>query len=527
MFRRSSYFRVDKKFDVCIIGGGPAGIAAAMRARDFGKKTCIVEQSRLGGKDVWYGTMHSKAMWEIAKFSAQCRGSSFRRFCSTQQLDDKRCSLLKPDFCVTRATILDMCQQREQQIVDQLKISQVQISKGKATFTSPYELCVYSDAGTFDTIHADYFVIATGSRPRRPPQFKPDGVHILSSEQILQVPNAASLLIIGGGAQGCEFAAIYSNMGTTKVTILERDERILPRSDDDIYNKVKALYEAKNVKLLENYELQKLFVRDNVVHFATKCLETGKVHHDTVEKALIALGRTPNYEYLGLDALERTVVQNGSLQFDKFGRCIPYRHVYVVGDAAGGKTVSAAETQGRSVVEHMFSFRPQSGRRFVDRYETQVMFLDQEVATIGWSETKCQQNAVSYRVASYSYEYVSRAMAMNNTKGFVKIIVTNDRQQNVLGVSAVGAQASSIVEIASGAVLHQRQVHELDALFSAYPAVSQAFQECARSLRGQSMIKPGTPGVSIRSWSPDKPRGRAFRGEEEQALPMATAVKVD
>lgn len=569
MLRRSTLLCARAHYDVCCIGAGPASIAAAMRCYDFGKKVCIVEQGRVGGKDVWAGTMESKALWEISKFSAQCRGSSFRRCysfdaaesagaetkssSSSPSQSSPSSSLLlksemqpasghgdsvrftpsslygahKPDFCVTRRTIQEMCCRREQQILQQLSVAKIDILKGKATFASPYELKVYNnDGGTFDSVTADYFIVATGSRSRRPPQFKPDGVHILNSEQILSHPFPNSLLIIGSGSMGSEWAAIYSNLGTTKVTLLERDQTILPRTDPDIRDKVKALYAKKNVRIIEGMELHTLRVENNIVRYAARDTKTGEVQEDTVEKALICLGRTPNYEALGLENLPGSVVQNGRIITDKFGRVTPYRHVYVAGDAAGGKTVRAAETQGRSVVEHMFEFRPQSGVRFSDTHETQIMFLDQEVATVGWSETVCRERAVAYRVSIASYRYVARALALNNTKGHVKVIVTNDRQQKVLGVSAVGAHASSIVEIASPAVQQQAQVCQFDALFVAYPAIAECFQEAARALRGSSMLKPGSmPGIEIRSWEPDRKRGRGYTGSEAKAALMSVGDK--
>jgi dihydrolipoamide dehydrogenase len=430
----------------------------------------------------------------------------------------------KPDFCVTRRTIQELCVRREQQILHQIDAASIRLHKGKATFVSPHELNVYNEKGEFDTITADYFVIATGSRPRRPAQFKPDGVHILNSEQILSQPFPNSLLVIGGAAQGSEWASIFSNLGTTKVTLLEKAHSILPRTDDDVRDKVKELLRQKSVTMLEGMDLHTLRVENNVVRYAAVCRRTGQIHEDTVEKALICMGRTPNYEALGGENLKGAMVQNGKVLTDRFGRCTPYRHIYVVGDSSGSKTVRAAETQGRSVIEHAFESRPQSGLRFAETQETQIMFLDQEVATCGWNERQCRERSVAYRVSTTSYRYVARALALNNTKGFVKIIVTADRQQRVLGVSAVGAHASSIVEIASTAVQQQRQVCEFDALFVAYPAIAECFQEAARALRGHSMLKPGSlPGIELRKWAPSRPRGRAYVGDEKQAALMNNA----
>ena len=140
------------------------------------------------------------------------------------------------------------------------------------------------------------------------------------------------------------------------------------------------------------------------------------------------------------------------------------------------------------------------------------MFLDEEVAAVGMNEQDCRKEQVSYMMARYGYEFVSRAVAMGDIKGFIKIIVTNDREKRVLGVRAVGAHASSVVELASLAIHNHQSAYELAELMTAYPAITQGFQECLRVLVNRSIMKPGVfPQVRLWRREPGNfQRGRAY-----------------
>ena len=510
-------------FDVCVIGGGPAGVSAALRCIDYNKSVCIIEKSRIGGVDLWNGALQSKTMWEMSKFMANINGGASRRIFHEEigqhmQLDEDK----------MRRSLVQASEFREAQILHALREANVKLIEGKAMFSSPNEVNVHSTlTGDYSVVTADYFIIATGSYPRDHPHFPCDKVRIVSSDEIMMQSIPKSLVVIGAGVIGCEFASIFANLGKTKVHLLDKAPRILPMEDEDIALYVQELLQKKGVIVhhecslfdLQSWEDQpESGVQYTIQRNKDKTLET----YD-VERALVSIGRVSNYRGLGLENT-KCRVQDGKLITDQYQRCMPHTHIYAVGDATMDiALVNMGETEARLAVDHIYSAKREQVTH-INNLST-IMFLDEEVAAVGLNEQECVKMNISYMMAKYGYEFVSRAVAMGDTKGFIKIIVTNDRQKRVLGVRAVGPHASSIVELASLAIHNNQSAYELAELMTAYPAITQGFQECLRMLLGRSILKPNVfPQLILKTWSPpDFDRGRSY--QEQMSKQRAKEVR--
>ena len=511
MFRRSVWRLKEVKCDVCVIGGGPAGIAAALRAVDYHKSVCLIEKNRIGGADFWNGALQSKTLWEISKFVRTFRGDTSQRFADrtiSATLDQEK----------IRTQINNAAELREKQTLDQLTAAGVYPIFGQATFCNPEKVEVQRNDGLVDHIKADYYILATGSRPRQHPQYPADGKTIVTSDEIMQQNLPSSIVIIGAGVIGCEFASILANLGDTKVKVIEKANRILPMEDEDIALFVEKLLARKKVTFHHHSALKHLEVKEGGVHYTITDKRTGDDSTFVVEKALVSIGRVPHYGGLGLENLPSAKVENGKIKKDGHLRLCGYEHIYVCGDAAMDiALVNVGELEGRRTIDHIYSPKPPSiSANQFDNLST-IMFLDQEVAAVGKNEQDCQKEKIAYRCAVYGYDFVSRAVAMGNTKGFVKLICTNDRQQIVLGVRAIGPQASSVVELASLAIHNRQSAFDLQALLTAYPSVTNGFQECLRLLLGNSILKPDVfPLLKLREWSPPdfSIRGRAYSSKD-------------
>jgi dihydrolipoamide dehydrogenase len=513
MLRRGCAFlskrNIDLKVDVCVLGGGPAGIAAALRAVDYNKQVCLIEKHEIGGRDLHKGTIQSKTLWQMAKFHASMRGSTIQRIMDKPKLE----------LCHERiqATLQEGSSKRQSQILEQLTKANVNLLSGQGMFASPYEVDVMNNDGTFTKVHADYIVIATGSVPRQHPQFPTDGKYVMTTDEIMSYELPKSLVVVGAGVIGVEFASILANFGTTQVNVVERRGRILPGEDDDVAMTIQGALEAKGVRFHRHASLRNLEVVDGHVKYTIKDNKEDEHHTFEVERALISIGRRPLYSHLGLENTSIRV-ENGVIQRDRFLRCEPHRHIYACGDAISTqKLVNAAEHQALGVIDHMYSTKPQDRDMRYENLST-IHFLDQEVAAVGMNETECRTKNIAYVMARYSYQYVSRAVAMNKPKGFVKIIVTNDREKRMLGMRAVGPHASSIVELAALAIHNKQSAYELSDLLTAYPAVAQGFQECVRMLLGRSILKPSAAsGNIVTKWEPEAfSRGRAYHTVEKE-----------
>ncbi|EPY43839.1 dihydrolipoamide dehydrogenase [Angomonas deanei] len=445
-------------------------------------------------------------MWEMAKFYQTSNGKTARRFLkSTANYPPlKHENVLKG--------ITDAAERREGQVLSQLKASDVGLYYGTGAFVDPNTVTVQMNDGKTETIEADYFVIATGAQPRPHPTAKADGKVVFTSDDIMMQPFPKSVVIIGAGVIGCEFASIYANFNQTKVSIIEKSERILPSEDEDVAMFVQKLLEKKNVNFHHKSEMTANRIENGKFIYTLKDITTSETTEHVVDNALVSIGRVPNIGNLQLDKIGAKL-DKGRLTRDEYMRVAPFKHIYACGDVATRVAlVNVGEIEARSSIEHMYEPCPEDQVKVpLDNLST-IMFLDQEVAAVGMNEQACRKNNVAYKMARYGYEFVGRAIAMGNTRGFVKIIVTNDSKMQVLGVRAIGPHASSIIELASLAVHNKEAASNLIGMTTSYPTVSQGFQECLRMLLGNSVLKPNVfPQLILEEWTPPSfNRGRAY-----------------
>ncbi|RNF06991.1 putative dihydrolipoamide dehydrogenase [Trypanosoma rangeli] len=504
---RRSFFRWVKKVDVCVIGGGPAGVATALRAVDYNKKACIIEADRIGGADLWNGALQSKTLWEMAKFVRLMTGQTAHRFMKP----------LKPlptiDASNAQEAIKNAAEFRYNQILHQLRIVDIDVINGRGAFVSPYCVGIQLSSGGTELVEADYFVIACGAKPRKHASVIADGQVVFTSDDIMQKAFPKSIVIIGAGVIGCEFASIFANFGMTKVNVIEKSNRILPMEDDDVAEFVQKLLESKGVNIHHHSALESNKVENGKFHYTLRNVIDKSLATHVVDSALVSIGREPHLSDLGLETIGVELKQ-GKLVRDQFNRVPPHKHIYACGDVATRVAlVNVGELEGRTCIDHIYLPHPEG--EFVQKLDnlSTIMFLDQEVAAVGLNEQQCRKQNIAYKMARYGYEFLARAVAMGNTSGFVKLIVTNDLEMKVLGVRAIGPHASSVIELASLAIHNKETLHSLGELRTAYPAVSQGFQECVNMLLGTSVLKPNVfPQLVLQEWSPfNFDHGRAYQ----------------
>ncbi|KAG5474130.1 hypothetical protein CUR178_04241 [Leishmania enriettii] len=494
------------KFDVCVLGGGPAGIAAAVRAYELGKKACIVEEARVGGADFWNGALQSKTLWEMAKFARYTMGNTSRRFMKSV------CELPEIKHENLIRAIMKAAEMRETQTLEALAKANIKLLSGLGFFKSVNTVCVARKDGIEEIVEADYFIIATGAHPRSHPTAVADGKIVFTSDDIMMQPLPKSTVIIGAGVVGCEFASIFANFGRTRVNVIEKSDRILPMEDEDIALFVQTLLEQKGVCFHHHSAMESNSIKDGKFHYILRDVRDNSLHEHVTDSALVSIGRVPTISKLNLEAIG-VKVENDRIDRDDFLRIKPHKHIYACGDTCTRVAlVNVAELEARACVDHIYTPYPEEQLKVkLDNLST-IMFLDQEVAAVGLNEQQCRKMSIGYKMARYSYEYVGRALAMGNTRGFIKLVVTNDKKMQVLGVRAVGPHASSIIELGSLAIHNRDSAYDLRNLHAAYPAITQGFQECLHMLLGSSNWKPGVfPQLVVREWNPPNfERGRAY-----------------
>lgn len=487
-----------EQFDLCVIGGGPAGYAAAMRAIDLGKRTLLVERDRIGGTGIFNGALASKTLWEIAH-----RVSSTNELMRTRGREPFRLSWEEVSRTMHEAVFerkyLYACHM-QLLVNDKEGPAHFKHERGSGRLMDAHTVRIERTGYVVD-IHADQIIIATGSRPRMVPDIAVDEEHIFTSDGIFEITALPkSIVIIGAGVIGCEFATIFCNLGATRVHLIDRADRILPFEDADVSELVARNLERKGVIIHRSAKLERIAVDGDEVEYVLSYAD-GHTETVRVEKALLSVGRLPNTEGLGLDvAGVRMDPDKGHIQITDTRTSQP--HIHVVGDAtATNMLVNLGEMEGRHAVERIWA-----GKEVPLSYDnvSNIMFLDPEVAGVGLNEQECRKRGIAYRMARIDYSCLARAIAMRSTKGFFKVLVTNDPDMRVLGMRAVGEHASSAIEAVALMMRLGTPIRELAELIHPHPSITEGVQECARMLLGTSIFKPGVfdDRMQCYTWEP-------------------------
>ncbi len=487
-------------YDLCVIGCGPGGFAAAMHALDQGREVCIVEGAQIGGAGVMWGALTSKTMWELSK-----------DYAIAAKVDrGYRAGDLTVDYDALRNTVIKAAKEKQYQMLSQIESfssgqwegpGSLTLKRGWAAFSGPDRLEVTDHRGRTEEIKARHLLIATGSKPREFPGIPTDGNRVINSDHVLRLKEfPRRLMIIGAGIIGCEYATIFSNFCQTDVYVVDHKDRVIPYEDEDVSEFVSRNLRANGVKIIHSARLRDIRHEEEYLEVVLD-FEDGHSEVVEVDTVLISIGRTPDLSVLQLDRAGITPHERGHLETD--ADCRVSDRIYAVGDVTDHPAlVNIAETEARYAVKHMYDLK-----RWPINYKNMstVMFFYPAVASVGLSEKNCQKQKIPYRVGYYSNNLLNRAIAMRATNGFVKIIVSDDEEQTILGMRAAGPQVSSTIVSIAHFMDQGKGVEEVLKLIYPHPTISESIQECLRMLLGTSLYKPRAfPGqLNIRRWTPE------------------------
>jgi dihydrolipoamide dehydrogenase len=463
-------------YDLIVIGGGPSGYAGAMRAIDFGKKVLLIEKKRLGGAGIYNGVLTSKTLWEQS-----LKVASIREMIPTYE----------PEFEIFSKIVDEAVFERKTQMTVHMQILQKQknrlmfYEKGTATLIDKHTVQIAKDEG-IKTVSADFILIATGSRPRIPANIKADEQIIVTSDGIKNFTSfPESMVVLGAGVIGCEFATIFSSFGKTKVNLIDKADRILPFEDEDIATIIEDGLKVNKATVHHGASLKRMDVVNGKVEYELE-YKDGRTEIITVEKALLSIGRIPNIENMGLENVGIKLNERGSIWDDDTQTNIS--NIFVAGDVTTEVAlVNVGEREARHAVVRMFGpiVKPLSYKNI-----STIMFLNPEVAAVGMNEQECVAKGIPHKVVKLDYSTNARAIAMRKTKGFFKIIVTNDNGMRILGMRAVGEHASSAIQAVAYLIYTNQGIRELADMMHPHPSIIEGVQECLRMLLGKSIYKP-------------------------------------
>lgn len=484
-----------EKYDLIVIGAGPSGYAAAMRALDYKKKVLLIEKSEIGGAGITNGALSSKSWWEMSR-----RVLAFRKSLKKYGIEPPPAMWQEVKSNVDAAV-----NERKKLLVEHLEglkyshyqgLLELKIAEG--TISSENTIKLHYHDGSLEEVWGDYIILATGSRPRYLPELPIDERIVLTSDGIENMDDfPESMVIVGAGVIGCEYATIFSGFGTTKVNLIDKGERILPFEDEDVVEVIEQNLERQGVNIHRNSRLVELKVIDNRVHYELE-YNDGHREHFEVEKALISVGRVPNYEQLWEEGVDIKVNHRGIMDEDT-QTSVP--NIYAVGDiTADISLVNVGELEGRYAVERIFD-KPHK-KLVYDNIST-IMFLNPEVAGVGLNETQAREKGIDYKVVSLDYNCISRAIAKRDTAGFIKILVTDDDEMKLIGMRVLGYQSSAAIQAIALLISMGKGISELAECVHPHPSITEGVQECVRILLGKSTLKAGVMNkrLQCKSWS--------------------------
>jgi dihydrolipoamide dehydrogenase len=458
-------------FDVVVIGGGPGGYVAALRAAQLKLRTALVERENLGGICLNWGCIPTKALLHAA--------DTLRRIRHAGTLG---ISVAEPqvDFGRVMARSREVSQRLKRGVTHLLKKAEVTVFMGTARLNDARHLTVTDAQGATQQLCATNIIVATGARARALPILPFDGKRVWSYRDALSANKApTSLAVIGAGAIGMEFASFYASLGT-KVTVVEAAPRVLPASDEDVSGFVQQAMSKEGIAFLTNARLVSASANASGVELS---VEQGADKHKLgAECVLVAVGLSGNTEGLGLEDT-RVVVDRGIIQTTAWGQTAE-KGIYAIGDVTGAPMLAhKASHEGIECVEYI------AGRRSGEQHCATIpacVYSYPQSASVGLTEAQARARAGKVRVGKFPLEGNGKAIAIDEASGFIKTIF-DDGTGELLGAHLVGPDATELIHgFTLASSLEATEAELMETIFP-HPTLSEAMHEAVLAAYGRAL----------------------------------------
>ena len=444
-----------KKYDVVILGSGPAGLEVSNMLSQANKKICLIEKDSeaFGGVCVNKGCMPTKHLAKAA--------------------DVLELSRKAHEFGIEVPSVkprMDQIHNMKENLINMLggmhqKHTQSEIIFGHGRFVSNSEVEVTKKDGSTERITANEFVIATGSRPRSLPSLKIDGEYICTSDELLNnniIPN--NMLVVGGGVIGLEFASIYKSYGS-EVTIVEATPRIMPNEDVDTSMMVQELLQKRGITIMPSTSIDKAEIEEGKVRCSFKGTEETS---NTYDKVLVGVGRQPNTDDLGLENTD-VRLENGFIQVDDYLQT-DVKHIYAAGDVI--ETLMLAHTavyESMVITTNMINPRSMS---YTNKVAPRVVYTQPEIAAVGLTESEAREIHGQIKVINFPMKMNGKTIIEHMTEGRIKLIYKSD-DKVLVGASIIGKSATEIIHELTLAVTHGLTIDDIKNTVHAHPTVAE------------------------------------------------------
>ena len=467
-----------KNYDVCVIGSGPGGYVAAIRASQLGLKTAIIEKRDLGGVCLNIGCIPTKALLKSAEVFDNLKNAS--KF-------GLKASEIGVDFPKVIKRSRNVANKMSKGVQFLMKANKIDVVMGAAEFETAGTLSVKdADGKEIDKISAKHIIVATGARARELPHIKIDNDTVVAYEKAMKMENQPeSMLVIGAGAIGVEFAYFYNSIGT-KVTVVEIQKTLVPIEDEDVGKELGKLYKKAGMTVLTESAVESVEKKDGK---AVVTVKTPKGTQEiTVDVVLSAVGVTGNVEGLGLEKVG-VKHERGAIEVDKVTYQTSVPGVYAIGDVAGAPWLAhKASHEAVACVERIAGLNPKP-----INYANipGCTYCQPQIGSVGFTEKAAKEAGYDIKVGKFPFSASGKASAIGHGEGFVKVIF-DAKYGEWLGCHIIGAEATELIAEAVVARDLETTGHEIISAVHPHPTLSEAVMEAVAEAYNEG-VHLGTP----------------------------------
>ncbi len=456
------------RYDVAVIGGGPGGYTAAIRAAQAGAGVCVVEMDKVGGTCLNRGCIPTKALLSCTGVLAQIKRAE--------------------EFGIKVGEVTTSWKQmleRKDRVVDKLvtgveflfKSYAIDLINGKATLFDKNTIEVETSNGGDNELTASHIILATGSRPAYIPAFDIDGKQVITSNEALDLAELPeSLIIVGGGVIGCEFACIFSEMGV-KITIIEALDRILNTEDRQISQRMRGVLRKRGITIHTNAKITQI---KKTAEQVTAVLESGE--EISAQQAMVSIGRALNTQGLGLKKVGIKQGARGEILVNERMQT-NIENIYAIGDVVGKLMLAhVAARQGMVAAGNIMGTHEVMDYRVVPG----AIFTHPELASVGLTADKAKENGYEVNLGNFSFMALGKALAMGEAEGTIRL-VADAASDKLLGAQIMGPHATDLIAEVALAINKGLTAKDVAQTIHAHPTLAEAVFEAAEDVHGMAI----------------------------------------
>ncbi len=458
-------------YDVVILGSGPGGYVAALRAAQRGLKTAVVEKEQIGGVCLNWGCIPTKAIIHSVNRLRDIREAGELGI----EADAVRADMSR---IISRSR--EVAGRLSKGVAYLLKKQGVTVIEGHGRLLNEHELRVEKAGGESETVHAEHLILATGSRPKSLPHIPVNGTDVISSRHALELETLPErMVIIGAGAIGIEFAYIYKHLGVD-ATVIEALDAILPNEDADISKELLRQFKKQKIRCLTGSKVTRLERTEQGLDLTLE--QSGETLKLQTDMILSAVGVAPNTEDIGLETVG-IALERGFVKTDANGMTsVP--GIYAIGDMAG--TPCLAHKASREALIAIDHIQGRSPAPLDPLHIPGCTYCEPQVASVGLRERDAVSRKIDHTVSTVFYRAIGKAIAIGRPDGFLKCVV-DAKTHKVLGAHCIGAEATELIAELTLALSRGMTVEMLAETIHAHPTLSELIMETAENALGEAI----------------------------------------